>query len=70
MAQKRKDKRPARVKYTTGQVWLKNKAKRIFKQMRKFTNYRFPKNNTNNTIKVYVRKLADKFQLDFSKRGL
>jgi len=64
---KSKDQRPARKKYTTEQVWQKNKAKRIFKQMKKFVKYAFPE-NASNTIKVYVQKLVNKAKLDFKDR--
>lgn len=41
---KSKQKKPSRAKYTNNSMWVVNKAKRIFKLMKKFKKYRFPEN--------------------------
>ena len=56
---KRPDRRPARKHYTDSKRWLTNKAKRIVKQMKKFTNYDCP-DNASAELKAKVKQLLKK----------
>lgn len=69
---KSKQKKPARGRYTNGNVWITNKAGRVFRAMKKFKKYKFPENlkaaADGALVLLRVRKLASANNIDLSEQ--